>query len=58
MHPTLNTILRLLPLCACLIINAPDSKGQCPIEVNAGEDIYLCTPPHPPNSTAQFPAPT
>jgi gliding motility-associated-like protein len=47
MHPTLNTILRLFPLCACLIINAPDNKGQCPIEVNAGEDIYLCTPPTP-----------
>ncbi len=34
-------------LLSCLFFWSLSLRAQCPITVNAGEDIYLCSPPTP-----------
>lgn len=40
-------MLRLVFFCCFLAALQPFASAQCPITVDAGEDIYLCAPPTP-----------
>lgn len=39
--------LRLTLVCCVFLLDVAQLFGQCPISVNAGDDVYRCTPPGP-----------